>query len=265
MPGMKMDHVGWCGDLSYGLAAIALLLTLVGVCTPSWIDTELNFARFIQDYPQFQTTFQPVQQVVGRGFFQAYEYNGYGLVTLIPYQTTDNFGKMDPFCGDSQNPTLFPSLRIISDANVTGIGFRGRSYRRGDWCNRRSVSVGFAIVSIILGLVAMLATFCAQRGNCGQLPFVVITFAVFLVALVTCASMGSFINQEGKRVNDIAINDRFFPFEQKTKIGYSFLCYLFGMLMFFLAAVLGMFEACVNGKKDTSTHTKKKKKDDSEA
>eukprot|EP00056_Hartaetosiga_gracilis_P005635 m.87091 g.87091 ORF g.87091 m.87091 type:complete len:266 (-) comp12230_c0_seq6:1973-2770(-) len=259
MPGLQMDHVGWCGDASYALSALALLLTVVGVCTPSWIDTTLNFEQFRADHPEFVNTFQPVEHIIGRGFFQAYEYNGYGLVTLIPYFTTDNEGKMDCFCGDGEIPTLFPSLRAISDVNLTSIGTRGRQYDRGDWCTRRDTSAAFAIMTILFGFFAMVGTFCAQHGRCGQLPFIILTFVVFVFALICCVTMGSFLSQENGRIDDTPnVDERFFPFEQETKIGYSFLCFLFGMLIFFLAAILAMIEQCRHGGKTNSSKKDRK-------
>eukprot|EP00043_Microstomoeca_roanoka_P012049 m.115663 g.115663 ORF g.115663 m.115663 type:complete len:262 (-) comp15376_c0_seq1:411-1196(-) len=249
---LEVDYVSWAGDLGYGLGILAFIFCVIGVFTPAWIDHDLNVEQTLVEFNVASPAISNKSRTIGRGFFQAYEYNGYGLITLVPYLLHDNQGKLDPFCGDRNATSPFPLLQLVEALNIPD-RYRGRSYNSGDWCTRKDVGAAFAIISLIFGLAAVIATSLAQKGCCEQTPYIIMIVCVFVSALICTSIMGSYIDEEQNRVNGQSLQSRFFPFEQNIVPGYSFGLYIVGMILYAIAMTLAITERCCCNRDDTSS------------
>eukprot|EP01147_Barroeca_monosierra_P004801 gene4801-98_t len=238
----KVDHVSWVGDVSYGFGIFAFVFCAVGIFTPAWVDQRLDVIKTVEELNLNLTLFGDTNRIIGRGFIQAYEYNGYGVITLIPYFLSDSKGSLDPFCGKNATTSSFPILQDFAEFGPSNQTHRGRSYRAGDWCTKRETAFAFCMIALILGLCAVFATAAAQKGWCGQTPFIILVVLVFLFSLIGTSIMGAFINEEQSRVNNKELEQRFFPFSQDIVPGYSFGLYILGMIVYGAALVLAIFE-----------------------
>lgn len=240
----EIDYVSWSGDLAYGLGIFAFVFAAVGVFTPAWVDHHLDIADTVEAFNLSSQLFLNESRIAGRGFFQAYEYNGFGLITLIPYLLHDNEGLMDPFCGGRNVTPTFPVLQAINAVNDPIIGQRDRRYNSGDWCTRRETAAAFCLIALFFGLVAVFATAAAQKGCCGQVPYIISIILVFVFALIGTSIMGSYIDEEQDRIDSQSIQNRHFPFKQDIRPGYSFGLFILSMILYCVAMVLALVERC---------------------
>ncbi|EGD73925.1 hypothetical protein PTSG_05621 [Salpingoeca rosetta] len=240
----EIDYVSWAGDLAYGLGIFAFVFAAIGVFTPAWVDHHIDVEDTKVTFGLPDSALRNKSRIVGRGFFQAYEFNGFGVVTLVPYLLSDDMGSLDPFCGPRNVTSSLPVLQTISAIDDPVIGTRDRRYNSGDWCTRRETAAAFTIISLIFGLVAVFSTVGAQKGWCSQTPYIISIILVFGFALIGTSIMGAYIDEEQSRVNDQAIQDRFLPFKQSIRPGYSFGLYILGLLLYAAALLLAIMERC---------------------
>eukprot|EP00049_Salpingoeca_infusionum_P010897 m.187768 g.187768 ORF g.187768 m.187768 type:complete len:274 (+) comp14779_c0_seq1:237-1058(+) len=240
---LELDYVSWWGDGAFGIAIMGWAMALLAVATPSWVSTSLYGVEYsFGDGNQTEITV-----TIGRGLFQAYSVID-KQISLFTYMTTDISGdSLDPFCGSRDASPLFPLVtnKICNEA------FCGRSYDTVNWCKRRRSALTFVLVSNAFGLAAFMFTCLAQRGCMGQIPFILACSVVVVSGLIAFGVLGRFFLHESEEMEAIPVPDRFFPYEQKTKIGYSLALYLTSLVFFVFALFLGIIErACGRSEDD---------------
>ena len=220
---------------------------MVAVGTPAWVDTEATVSRL----PWFGSGRN--HYVFGRGLFQAYQYDGYGQLTILPYFYSDiNGTSLDPFCTSNSTESSFPLLREMAE-ELPGF-YRGRRYNSHDWCQKRITAAVFGVFTCMFACIAVIATSCAQKGLCNQTPFIICTLFVFLMGLITASIIGGFIDLERNGISRQDVDERFFPFPQETVPGYSLVLFIVAILMYLLSLFLAVCEKwCHEGKVEGGT------------
>eukprot|EP00043_Microstomoeca_roanoka_P020010 m.234390 g.234390 ORF g.234390 m.234390 type:complete len:266 (-) comp17087_c1_seq1:655-1452(-) len=261
---LEIDYVSWLGDLAYGLGIVAFVMIMVGTCTPAWVDTEVEIAHVTPAGGEAVAT-----HILGRGLFQAYEYDGYGQINILPFYRRDRNGSLfDPFCGSSDVLSSFQLLQQFAGNGTTpnDDDFRGRRYNTHNWCTRRQAAAVFAIFTCLFSFASVIATSCAQKGLCNQTPFIILIVCVFFTGLIACSIIGGFIDLEIRYVNSQELRDRFIPFEQNNVPGYSFIVFTLGVMIYLGCLFLALFEKwCHEGKVEGGTPRLKLAEKDSKA
>ncbi|EDQ87363.1 uncharacterized protein MONBRDRAFT_27495 [Monosiga brevicollis MX1] len=228
MPNRKIartdyDYVSFVGDAAHFVMLLALILYIVGVATPAWIEHDIkNNGDHV---------------IVGRGFFQTYEDDPNGLITLYTYAIKDQNGyKQDPFCG-SNNATLQSSY--LSRLGVT----RSRDNNGRNWCRTRDAAAAIAIITVLAAAFALTLSFCLQRGCCSVLFFVIALCVAGFMGFLTSSIMGGYLEDEKKRISGVPDDERMYPGPQTLGVGYSFAIFMVGFACNVVASLLAMILA----------------------
>eukprot|EP00049_Salpingoeca_infusionum_P015504 m.302687 g.302687 ORF g.302687 m.302687 type:complete len:272 (+) comp15886_c2_seq1:239-1054(+) len=239
---LELDYVSWWGDCSFGLSVVALVFTILSVATPSWVVQNFTAVDLVSP----QGTNYSGAASVGRGLFQSYFYQDHTISLYTIYTDDADGNAWDPFCGNLTAPPMFP---LVTNNNQSA-PFHGRFYDSANFCVRRKTTAGVAILTIVFGFLALAATCGAQKGCCGQMPFIICAAAMVITCMVVCSNMGRFILKERKLIEETPIDQRFFPFETVTNPGYGLILFACCILLYIVTILLAGCEMCCGRSED---------------
>eukprot|EP00049_Salpingoeca_infusionum_P018262 m.356440 g.356440 ORF g.356440 m.356440 type:complete len:275 (+) comp17543_c0_seq1:84-908(+) len=241
---LELDYVSWIGDLANGLSIMAFVFLIIAIASPSWIIQNLSDVPLVSPLGNAYTA----QVSVGRGLFQNYMIMDKRFDLYTVYATDQDGYDWDAFCGNISAAPVFPVTNTALNKTATGYG--GRYYNTANYCPRRKTTAGVALLTLLFAVAALVSTQCAQRGSCGQLPFIICVACMVITTMVVCANMGRFILKERKDLEVTALSDRFFPYETTTKPGYSLILFVFCIFLYIITMLLAGCEMCCGREDD---------------
>jgi hypothetical protein len=179
---------------------------------------------------------------IGRGLFQNYRIQDKVLTLYTIYTTDINGDDWDPFCIKGADvSSVWPDIMY---ENAT------RSNNNANFCARRKTTAGVAILTVVFGFAALAMTYGAQKGCCGQMPFIVCVIAMVVTCIVVCANMGRFVLKTRKDTDNSSLDPPVFPNLQSTDPGYSLILFVCCIFLYIVTLALSACEMCCGRDQD---------------